>query len=134
MATGKSNEDANLKRRFKTGDRIRISSREATPQDVKLAVFFNHYRGLTGTIQKVYTGGEAAIEVDLDALPEELWKRHMDTRDQMREQWLRGLSDDVRRKLTPEQKQFDLRYVALVRLQDLEKPRPPRVRKENGVS
>lgn len=134
MATGNTNEEANLKRRFKTGDRIRIIDREATPQDVKASVFFNHYRGLTGTIQKVYAGCEAAIEVDLETLPEEVWKWHMDTRDQMREQWLRSLSDDVRRKLTPDQKQFDLRYVALVRLQDLEKPRAPRNGKANGVS
>ena len=78
-------------------------------------------------MQKVY-GNEVAVEVELNALPEDIWKRHMQTRDQMRERWLEGLADDARRKLTPAQKQFDLRYVVLVSVQDLEKRRTARTR------
>jgi hypothetical protein len=113
---------------LRAGDRVRIVDRPATPQDQKSGLYFGHYRGMVGTIQKVY-GAEAAVEVELDALPEDIWKRHMQVRDQMRERWLEGLSPEIRRKLTPEQKQFDLRYVVLVATQDLEKRRAERTRK-----
>lgn len=114
-----------MKSQFRNGDRVRIADRPATAQDLKSGMFFNHYRGLVGAVQKSY-GAEVAVEIELDALPGDIWKRHMQTRDQMRERWLQGLADDVRRKLTPEQKQFDLRYVVLVSVNDLEKRRAPR--------
>jgi siderophore synthetase component len=113
---------------LKSGDRVKISSREVTAQDAKTGLFFNHFRGLTGTVQKVYKSGEVAVEVEMEALPRDIWKRHMETRDQMRQKWLDSLADDVRRKLTPEQKTFELRYVALVAAQDLEKRRAERAR------
>jgi len=115
--------------RFRAGDRVRIRTREATPQDLKSSLFFNHFRGLVGEVQKVYGDGQVAVEIELEALPEEIWKRHMQTRDQMRERWLEGLSDEVRRKLTPEQKHFDLRYVILVASADLERRRADRPRR-----
>ncbi len=111
---------------IKSGDRVRVSSRPATPQDVKSGLFYNHYRGLPGVVRKVYAGEEVAVELDLDELPEEMWKRHMQTRDQMRERWIAGLPEDARRKLTPEQRTFDLRYVILVSARDLEKLRAAR--------
>ncbi|SRR5579862_7751832 len=113
---------------IKTGDLVRISDRPATPQDLKSGLFFNHYRGLVGSVRKVYNAQEVAVEIELDGLPEDIWKRHMQTRDQMRERWLAGLPDDARRKLTAEQKEFILRYVVLVGLNDLEKRRAPRTR------
>jgi hypothetical protein len=119
---------AALKSRFRAGENVRIADRAATAQDMKTGLFFNHFRGLVGSIQKVY-GAEASVEIDLDALPEDIWKRHMQTRDQMRERWLEGMAADVRRKLTPEEKQFDLRYVVLVAVSDIERPRAQRVRK-----
>ena len=112
--------------RFRAGDRVKVRTREATSQDLKSGLFFNHFSGLVGHVQKIYGDGQVAVAVELDALPEEIWKRHMQTRDQMRERWLEGLSDDVRRKLTPEQKQFDLRYVILVGMADLERRRAGR--------
>ena len=114
---------------LRTGDRVRIADRPANPQDLKSGLFFNHYRGLPGSVQKVYKDLQVAVEVELDALPEDVWKRHMATRDQMRQRWLDGLADDVRRKLTPEQKEFQLRYVVLVAAGDLEKRRAERVRR-----
>jgi hypothetical protein len=114
---------------LKTGDRVRIADRATTPQDSKTGLFFNHYRGLPGSVQKVYKDQQVAVEVELDALPEEVWKRHMATRDQMRQRWMDGLADDVRRKLTPEQKQFQLRYVVLVSAADVEKQRVARSRR-----
>ena len=108
---------------FKAGDRVKIADRAATPQDMKHGLFYNHYRGLTGIVQKAYRSNEMAVEVDLAQLPEDLWKRHMQTRDQMRQRWLESLTEDARRKLRPEQKTFDLRYVVLVSAGDLVKQR-----------
>jgi len=108
------------KQPFRKGDRVRISDRLATPQDLKSGLYFSHYRGLTGAVQKLF-GEEAAIEIDLESLPREILEGHIQTRNQMRDKWLAGLPDDQRRKLTPEQKQFDLRYVVLVGLQDVSK-------------
>lgn len=108
---------------IKAGDLVRISDRQATAQDVKSGLFYSHYRGLVGSVRKVYRNDEVAVEIETDALPEDVWKRHMQTRDQMRQRWLEGLSDDVRRKLSPEQKDFALRYVVLVSARDLEKRR-----------
>lgn len=119
---------ASTKSLFRTGDRVRIADRPATPNDLKSGLFYNHYRGLTGSVQKVY-GTEAAIEIDLDCLPEDIWKRHIQTRDQMRERWLEGLATDTRRKLTPGQKQFELRYVLFVSLPDVIKLRADRAPK-----
>jgi hypothetical protein len=111
---------------FKNGDRIRILDRPANAGDLKSGLFYNHYRGLTGAVQKAFKSGEMAIEVDPDCLPESIWKRHMDVRDQMRQRWLEGLTDEARRKLTPDQKTFDLRYVVLVAAADVQKERQPR--------
>jgi hypothetical protein len=113
---------------LKAGDRVKISNRETTVHDAKTGLFYGHFRGLVGAVQKVFKTGEVAVEVELEALPEDIWKRHMQVRDQMRKRWLDGLADDVRRKLTPEQKTFELRYVVLVAAQDLEKRRAERAR------
>src|SRR2546421_12922960 len=112
--------------RLKVGDRVRVSARIPTPQDMKSGLFYNHFRGLEGAVQSVFTAGEVAVNVDLDKLPEDVWKRHMQARDQMSRRWLEGLSDDVRRRLRAEDKQLALRYVVLVAAADLEKLRAPR--------
>jgi hypothetical protein len=111
---------------LKAGDRVLLSGREAAPPDMKSGLFYNHFRGLAGTVRKVYRDGEVAVEIEPDTLPEDVWKRHMDARDRMRDQWLKSLPDDVRRKLTPEQKEFALRYVVLAAAQDVIKRRGKR--------
>src|SRR5687767_9554933 len=108
---------------LRTGDRVRVKDRAATPHDRKSGLYFDYYRGLPGIVQKAYKSQGIAVEVELDCLPEEIRKRHLQTRDQMRQRWLEGLTADVRRKLTPDQKTFDLRYVILVAPADLEKRR-----------
>ena len=113
---------------IRAGDSVRIAVRDTTPEDLKTGLYFGYFRGLPGTVQKVYRGGEAAVALDLESLPEDVWKRHMNTRDQMRERWLQALPDDARRRLKPEQRQFDLRYVVLVSVNDLQKQRAPRAR------
>ena len=106
---------------FKEGDRVRIVSRTPTEEDSKLGTYFGHYAGLTGSVQKVYNKQEVAIEVDHESLTKEIRKRHEDVRDQMKTKWLDGLSEEGRSKLTEREKDFNLRYVVLVPMDDLEK-------------
>ncbi len=111
---------------IKPGDRVRISSREATLRDARTGLFYTHYRGLVGSVSKVFPGNEVAVEVDLETLPEDVWTRHMTVRDQMRQRWLDGLPEEQRRRMTPDQKEFNLRYVVLVSAEDLERRRTTR--------
>lgn len=105
--------------RFKMGDAVRIVDRAATPADMKTGLFYDYYRNLTGTIFKLYGNGEtaqAAVEVDIETLPEEIAKRHLDTRDQMRA----NLTGEAKRHSAPGMEhEFRLRYVILVSVQDL---------------
>jgi len=106
---------------FKEGDRVRIVSRAATEEDAKAGTYYAHYAGLTGAVQKVYNKGEVAVEVDHESLSKDLRKRHEDVRDQMKTKWIEGLSEEGRSKLTEREKDFNLRYVILVAMTDLEK-------------
>ena len=104
---------------LKQGDRVQLADREATAEDVKSNLFFNHFRKLTGVIQKVYATQEASIEIELDALPETIRNRHIDMTEQKKKDWLGGLSEEARNRLTPKEREFNLRYTVLVALKDV---------------
>jgi hypothetical protein len=110
---------------LKEGDAVRIVRREATEEDVKAERYFSFFGGLTGSVRKVYSKEEIAVEVDLESLPVEVRKRHLGVRDQMKTKWLDGLSEEGRGKLTEREKDFHLRYMLLVAGNDLEKVRAP---------
>ncbi len=64
---------------FKDGDRVQVVDREANAADVKSSLFYNHYRGLVGTVQKVYeTTDDIAVTVDEDSSQKQfapgIWK------------------------------------------------------------
>ena len=107
---------------FNEGDRVQIVDREATPEDVKTSLFFNHYRGLVGTVQKIYATEEVSIEVELTSLPEAVVQRHTDVQEQMKSKWLDGLSEEARNRLSDAEKDFRLHYTILVSLKDLMTP------------
>jgi hypothetical protein len=107
---------------FKEGDRVQVVDREATAEDAKSGLFYDHFRGLTGSIQKVYPSGEAAVEIELDSLGEALAQRHNDVQEQMRNRWMDGLSEAERSRLSDQEKDFRLRYTVLVTTQDLAAP------------
>ncbi|HLK59898.1 MAG TPA: hypothetical protein VKU00_25275, partial [Chthonomonadaceae bacterium] len=86
--------------KFQEGDRVQVVDREANAEDVKSSLFFNHYRGLVGTIQKIYPTEEVAVEVELTSLPEAVVHRHHDVQEQMKSRWLDGLSEEARNRLT----------------------------------
>lgn len=114
---------------FKEGDRVQIADREATADDVKTGLFYNHFRGLTGTVQKLY-GEEAAIEIEPQSLTDTVASRHDDVQEQMKSKWIDGLSEEAKSRLTDAEKDFRLRYTVLVGVKDLGKakgdPLPPR--------
>lgn len=110
---------------FKEGDRVRIVSRPPTPADTKTGLYYGYYGGLSGTLFKLYGRGEgaqAAIEVDLESLPEDVACRHLEVRDQMRS----ALTGEAKRASAPgAEHEFRLRYVILVAVSDLQRRAAP---------
>ena len=105
---------------FNEGDRVQVVDREQTTDDVKSSLFYNHYRGLYGTVQKAYEAtGEVAVTVDEQSLPEPIATRHSDVRLAMKTKWLEGLSEEARSRLSDAEKDFKLRYTILVAPTDL---------------
>jgi hypothetical protein len=104
---------------IKEGDRVQIVDRQATVDDAKSNLFFNHFRGLTGTVQKVYASEEMAVEIENEALPEPVANRHHDVQEAMKTKWLDGLSEEGRNRLTPQERDFRLRYTVLVAGKDV---------------
>ena len=101
------------------GDPVRLADRETTAPDTKSGLFYPYYRGLTGTIAKLYSDSTAAVAVDPESLPEDIRKRHQTGTDAMRQKWLDGLSEEGRNKLSAAEKKFSLRYSLLVSVSDL---------------
>lgn len=105
---------------FKEGDRVQVVDRAATAADIKSNMFYNHYRNLVGTVQKVYeSSGDVSVTVDEASLPEAIAIRHNDVRQGMKTKWLEGLSEEARNRLTDQEKDFTLRYTILVAPKDL---------------
>ncbi len=101
------------------GDPVRLADRDATAADTKSGLFYPYYRGLTGTVAKLYSDATAALSVDPDSLPEDIRRRHQAGTDAMRQKWLDGLSEEGRNKLSAAEKKFSLRYSLLVSVSDL---------------
>lgn len=105
-------------------DRVRVATREQTSEDARNATYFPFLGGLTGTVLKVYSAQEVAVEVEPASLSADIRRRHHDIRDQMKTKWLDGLSEEGRSRLTEREKDFHLRYIVLVSMGDLEKIAP----------
>ena len=111
------------------GAAVKLADRETGAADLKSGLFYPYYRGLTGTIAKLYSDGTAAVAVDSDSLPEDIRKRHQAGTEAMRQKWLDGLSDEGRNKLSAAERKFSLRYSLLVSVGDLsagDAPEPSR--------
>lgn len=114
-----------MPKKIAEGSPVRVSDREATAADVKSALFYPHYRGLTGILAKAYADGTASITVDTESLPKDARARHEAGSAAERQKWLDGLSDERRNKLSAAEKKLSLRYTILVAMDDLS-PAPPR--------
>jgi hypothetical protein len=105
--------------RLKEGDAVRIVDRIPTTADLRTGLYYNHYRNLSGRVFKLYGSGEkqeAAIEVAIESLPEDIAIRHQELTDRMRA----SLTGDARRAAGPGgENEFRLRYIVLVAVVDL---------------
>ena len=111
------------------GAPVRLADRETTAADTRSGLFYPYYRGLTGTVVKIYADSTASVAIDAESLPEEIRKRHQTGTDAMRQKWLDGLSDEGRNKLSAAEKKFSLRYSLLIGVGDLtvgDAPEPAR--------
>lgn len=108
-----------MPKKLTEGDAILIADREATAADTKSGLFYPHYRGLTGTVGKLYADGTATVQVDEASLQADVRERHLSGSQAMRQKWLDGLSDEARNRLSAAEKKFALRYTLLVSADDL---------------
>lgn len=113
--------------KFKEGEYVKIIARESTPADAKSGLYYQHFCGLAGTVDRVY-GDEICVNVDPDTLPDGISKRHAEIQESMRRKWLNGLSGEARHRLTPEERQFNLAYTILVQSSDLTKAKKSEVK------
>jgi hypothetical protein len=107
--------------KVKEGDRVRVATREQSEEDIKANSYFGYYGGLTGVVTRVYNEYEVTVEIEPESLTRDIRKRHEDVRDQMKTKWLDGLSEEGRSKLTEREKDFNLRFMILAKMDDLEK-------------
>src|ERR1043166_1985376 len=103
---------------FQEGDRVQIVDRPTTADDEKSGLYYPYFRGLTGTIQKIYATQEVAVEVETESLTETIAHRHLDVQENMKSKWLDGLSEEARNRLNEKERNFQLRYTVLVALKD----------------
>ncbi len=104
---------------LKEGASVCIVERAATAADAKSGLYFGHYRNLSGTIFKLYGSGEdgqAAIDINLESLPDDVAKRHLETRDLM----FNSLPAEARKQSAlGTASPFRLRYIVLVGIRDI---------------
>ena len=100
------------------GQTVKFIPREAN-SEARVVPYYDFYNNLTGTIAKVYPDGTAAVIIDRSSLPVEARERHEKSERDMRDKWMKSLSEDDRNKLTDIQKQFNLRYTLLISASDL---------------
>jgi hypothetical protein len=103
---------------LKEGQTIKFIPRDASTE-ARPVPYYDFYASLYGTVAKIYDDGTAAVIVDRTSLPDDARERHEKSERDMRDKWLRSLSEDDRSKLTEIQRQFSLRYTLLVSISDL---------------
>jgi hypothetical protein len=107
--------------RFKEGDKVRVVTRKATPEDSAVTGYYDHMAGLTGVIENYYSEQEIAVKVNLDDLPDVAKRVHKDATKRMRQKFEDSISNEQKGQLSSEELKFTPHYMLLVRAQDLEK-------------
>ena len=106
--------------KVRLGDRVRIKERETTEADVTSMSYFPHYAGLVGEVARVYDSGEAAVTIDSSSLDASIIGMHQKVEERVKAKFLAGLSEEGRKRLSPEERELRLNYVVLVKTSDLE--------------
>lgn len=99
--------------------RVRIKARETTAEEAKNGRYAPYLANATGTVLKVYSTNEIAVNLDPDSLHPDIIERHKKQQQAMHQKWLDSLSEEARSRLTPEEKAFHLNYVVLLMESDL---------------
>jgi hypothetical protein len=102
----------------KEGQTVKFIPRDAN-LEARAVPYYDFYTNLSGTVAKLYCDGTAAVIVDRGSLPDDAHERHVKSERDMRDKWMKSLSEEDRGKLTEVQKQFSLRYTLLVTATDL---------------
>lgn len=104
---------------LKTGDRVKICDRDMTLADVKSGQYYDYFRNLIGTIERIYDDNTACINVDMESLPEGVLNNHRSVEDSVRNRWVNGLGVEQKERIREADKQLTLRYNILVNVADL---------------
>jgi len=110
--------------KWKMGDRVKIVEREVNKDDKRTASYFTHLGGLTGTVTNFYNADEVAVRIDPQAFGPTIETTHKEAVKRMRAKFLDSLSEEQKRKLTKEERQFNANYVLLLHSDDLVKGPP----------
>ena len=57
------------------GNYVEVVDRTATPADAKAGLFYNHFRGLAGIVDRVYADGAVCVVVDHATLTRDMLVR-----------------------------------------------------------
>ena len=104
---------------LKSGDSVVVVERDPTAEDVKNGFYYAHFGNLVGKVDRVYDDGMVCVDVNIDALPDGIRRRHETTQNAAKARWLDGLSGEARSRLTEDEKQFNLSYKILVSSKDV---------------
>ncbi|MEN6370820.1 MAG: hypothetical protein ABFD64_02305 [Armatimonadota bacterium] len=104
---------------LKIGDRVKITDRDMTLADVKSGQYYDYFRNLTGTIERIYDDNTACINVEMESLPEGVLNNHQSIEDSVRNRWISGLGVEQKEKMRETDRQLALRYNILVNVSDL---------------
>jgi hypothetical protein len=105
---------------IKAGDRVIVTQREVTADDVKSGLYYAYFGGLTGTVDRIYDDESACVDIDLESLTQAAQERHHAMQEAEKKRWMDSLSQDVRSRLTPEQQKLKMSYKILLSKKDLE--------------
>lgn len=104
---------------LKTGNRVKINDRDMTLADVKSGLYYDYFRNMIGTIERIYDDNTACINVDLDSLTDGVINNHRQIEESIRNKWINGLGQEQKGKMKESDKKLSLRYNILVGISDL---------------
>lgn len=103
----------------KSGDNVKIIKREVTPEDTKSGLYYSFFGDLIGKVDRVYDDGSVSVDIDINSLTRDMREMHLGIQEAEHKRWLDNLSEEMRRRLTKEQKQLTMSYMVLVGVKDL---------------
>ncbi|MEM4407649.1 MAG: hypothetical protein QXI19_02795 [Candidatus Caldarchaeum sp.] len=115
---------------WKPGDRVKIKERKASQEEIEGGFYVPHFANLTGTVEAVYGKDEVAVRIDPESFTTLLSDVYKEATRRMRAKFLGHLSEEQRKRLTAEEKNFLTNFIILVKSGDLVKgpSKPPKAK------